>query len=862
MLHKAVFLLLCAVSPAGSPARGQQGTTEVLNTDSYWRWDKLYRPPVIAEAYLGEKRPDPSERLTIDGKLMDAAMAEAVREDFPPDWMNPDFDDHLWARTRAAFLRELAYMGLDTSLVCMRGRFQVSDPGGVKSLRLSLTYRGGVVAYLNGREVARTDMPDGPLTPATAATPYPQEIFLDDSGKPYVFPNEYQVGLRIRQGDADLKRRVEGRTRRAEPLEIPPTALRKGVNVLAVAVHRSDYHTSARNWNTNKYAPWLPSELEEIHLTAEGKGISPNVARPEGFQVWNMDRNDRTSVLDYGEPSEPLRPIRLSGARNGAYSGKVVLSSTGPIGDLRAEADALKRLDGRAAVPASAVQVRYALPDGQSRPYAPWFDALNELPPGQVGVDQAGGGAVQPIWVTVHVPREAAPGEYRGTLTVSAEGVPPVRVPLELRVADWTVPALVRSRSYAGVYQSPTTLALKYDVKLWSEPHWRLMEKSFELLGQLGADIVNIPLSEHTQFGNDEGMVLWVRKSDRTFEYDFTVFDRYMNLVQKHLVDPDFIVLHLWHAAGWEDRGVKQENTVTVIDPATGARESMQVPEFGTEASKTFWAPVLSAIRERLARLGLAEKLCLGALSDGTAPPQVFTVFNEILPETRWARFSHVQTRSDKPMPLRGGGRIALQEHVYDLSLADPAKPLPPIWDTARRPGAAFFRSEFDHALSLLGYRTEAERALFCSKRGFGRVCLDFWAVPGGTKHGDLNNRWPISSVAQRSPVMLHLAAAGPEGAIPTVRFEALREGIQDAEALIVVAEALDKHADALGPQLAARCRKLLLDRLAYCHRRNVIQWQKVFFHINHRGWQELTARLYDLAGEAERAVADRAAAK
>ncbi|MFW5867093.1 MAG: hypothetical protein ACOCX2_04710, partial [Armatimonadota bacterium] len=44
---------------------------------------------------------------------------------------------------------------------------------------------------------------------------------------------------------------------------------------------------------------------------------------------------------------------------------------------------------------------------------------------------------LQQYWVTVHVPRDAAPGEYDGALTVSSDGNPDVRVPLTLTVHDF-----------------------------------------------------------------------------------------------------------------------------------------------------------------------------------------------------------------------------------------------------------------------------------------------------------------------------------------------------------------------------------------------------------------------------------------
>jgi hypothetical protein len=69
--------------------------------------------------------------------------------------------------------------------------------------------------------------------------------------------------------------------------------------------------------------------------------------------------------------------------------------------------------------------VRYAKLDGPYQPGFPFqpgcffFDGLENDPPAEVPVDKAGGGAVQPVWLTVRVPKDAQPGAYSGQLTIS-----------------------------------------------------------------------------------------------------------------------------------------------------------------------------------------------------------------------------------------------------------------------------------------------------------------------------------------------------------------------------------------------------------------------------------------------------------
>ncbi len=859
------------ITSAAEPTVAEQTGTIVLDEGSFWRFHVTLRPPVAPAAESTSDDGGPAV-LPVKVPYRDYPGIERMETAPPPaDWPTPDFDDAAWPRARAgaAWPGSIAVVAFSpatrfsTGLLCLRGKFAVEDPTLVRGLSVSLRYRGGFVLYLNGREVARQDVPDAALTHQTPAKAYPDEAFIDLEGQP--IPGSYHSQKRIAAGEEDLTQRLAARNRTLEDLILPAELLRQGTNVLAIELHRSDYHPSALKWfgqrGLSKECGWVPVGLAEVRLTAEGSGIAANVARPDGLRVFNHDLNDRVTVLDYGDPNEPLQPVRIVGARGGEFSAMVVAGSTEPIRGLRVTASELSSDGGRATIRAENVQIRFARLDQIAYQRPPWFDGLTDEPAQEIRVHPAsgeapyrqGGGALQPVLITADVPRDAAAGNYRGKVTISAEGSDSVVVPVELSVAGWTLPEPRQFRTYVGIYQSPVSLALRYGVDVWSQEHWRLMEKSFALLARVGNRIVHVPLSNRTQLGNDEGMVYWLRRPDGSFDYDFSVLDRYLDLVQKHLGIPDFVVLHVWHSGGWASRAAKQQNTVTVVDPAGGRHERMQVPGFGTEESKQFWQPVLTAIRQRLAKRGMEQTMCLGILSDGTAEPEVFAAFDEIVPGgAGWMRACHSVTRETEPYPLKGGGRVVCHEFCYGMTIADPNGELPPVWKQRAWPGVAFIRHNFDHNLSLLKYRTLAERALYCGTRGIGRIGLDFWRVAEdnrGQSH-PVFNRWPHSSCAQREPNLYELAAAGPDGPISTVRFEQLREGVEQAEAMIFVAEAVGEHAEKLGPELADRCRQLLGERIRFCLRCCPERYGQHYFRSYHHQWQQLNAELFATAAE------------
>ncbi len=691
--------------------------------------------------------------------------------------------------------------------------------------------------------------------------PYPDDAWLDARGKP--FPGKDDQRRLSDDARRDLAAREGRRLRYLDAIHIPPAALRKGVNIVALEFRRSDSHpVGYKGW------PWpIGMDAKSLRLSAAGTGVIPNVSRPKGLRIWNYDPSDRLLVRDWADPNEDMHPIRIVAARNGSFGGMVVLSSTDPLTGLAAKSSDLTSTGGATAIPSTSIALFSAVPDGHAYQRIDWFDGLQSGIPAespllqikkwqQKPIDDA---AVLPVYVRIRVPKDAAAGEYRGQLSLSANGQSFV-VPIQLHVAAWAIPDPPDYRTYVGIYQSPTTLAMQYKVAEWSEAHWKLMDRSFAHLARAGNKIVNVTVVDQTQFGNDDGMIYWIRKPDGSWDYDFSVFDRYMALAKKHFVHLDYVVLHIWHSGGWDTRKADQTNTVTVLDPKTGQRSHMQVPSFDSDQSKALWKPLLAQVHQRLAKLGLEKAMCIGTLSDGTAPNEVFKAFDDIWPgggPARWTRGLHTQMGEGGPYRAsKGGGLVVLHEHCYGTPIATPAQPLPPLWKYRGDPATCYPRfSDFIHVTTLQGYRLLPSYALFLKKQGVGRICFDYWPIlqaKGGDEDAHvLYNRYPHSSCAQRAPALFRLSWPGPDGAETTLRYEALCEGVQESEAMIFISEALDKHAAALGDDLAARCRKVLYDRLWFVlTRKYAAPWGQMYNRVNHYGWQDLNSRLFDTAGE------------
>ena len=173
-------------------------------------------------------------------------------------------------------------------------------------------------------------------------------------------------------------------------------------------------------------------------------------------------------------------------------------------------------------------------------------------------------------------------------------------------------------------------------------------------------------------------------------------------------------------------------------------------------------------------------------------------------------------------------------------------------------------------------WRHLAESSITGGQRGIGRLGADYWRVfkdKRDRRTGRIYERYPESS--WRNLIITEaLLAPGPDGPVATDRLEALREGVQESEARIVIEEALgDETLRAmLGPDLIRRCEE-------YLHDRHMMMWLSLSdlqlysgrWHPYYAkawramtnvagdswflssGWQDRTEQLFTLAGEVNR---------
>ena len=876
-----LLFVFAAASLAQTPPAGDEAkSAAVLDNTSFWR--VLYswaRPPVKTADGFVDHKPKPGRG---------ACKCEAelnFMTTYPPEgWTSPDFYDTAWAR-RPFFGKYVngetdhraggGAASPNTRLLSLRGKFQVQDPAKVSGLSLMVSYRGGVAVYVNGKELTRRHLPEGKLAPAAPAEIYEKDVYLREDGKPQLwFPPNPEAAAAFAK-----------RERKLEALAVPAELLRKGLNVLAVEIHAAAYPEEYEKVGF----PWSTCGLIELHLRADkADGLTPNVVRPAGLQVWNTNIAAHLYDFEYGDPSEPLQPISLAGPRNGVVTGRVAVGSDQAIKGLTASITELTGPGGKS-IPAAGVQLAYGKFDGlrgsrwggalpyhefitgpiQSTP--PRDDALLEAPPAETpvaprrfdekaraatGLPPHVPGAVQPVYVQVRIPKDAAPGEYKGTLTINAAGQSPVQAPVQLTVIDWALSDPAGFDAFLGLIQSPEGVALNYGVPLFSDKHLELMGRSFELIGQTGGRVLVLTLGAESQYGNAESLVLWVKDADGKLTHDFSRVEKYVDLALKKMGKPQFVVCGVWDSCmhvSAPQASKRKFPRHSVLDKASGKIENADGPANGSPESEAFWRPVLTGVKDILAKRGLDDRMLLGYSADVLPDKATIEVFHKIVPGAGWQSTRHGPTGCESLPGESAGVPVKYHANVWGgWDHHDPDCRRIYGW---RHPVNPSYRTWLDRDLfdasTITWFRTALEQAIIADRHGLGQIGADFWPVKGvdGKPTHTMVGRFPATSEGNLGIYAGQLLYPGPSGPVPTLRFEMMRENLQECEAKIFLEKLLTAKPCPLPEDLAKKCQGVLDERMRW-HRVRTVSGESALFWP-YTGAQARGAALFEAAAQA-----------
>lgn len=180
---------------------------------------------------------------------------------------------------------------------------------------------------------------------------------------------------------------------------------------------------------------------------------------------------------------------------------------------------------------------------------------------------------VQPVWIELGTGEDAVPGCYEGEVCVYRSSVfgdeeQAAGLPFRLEILPVRVPSLWEGGFRLDLWQHHTSIARTYEVALWSEAHFALMDQALGTLEELGQKSITVIVSDAPWSGQwsayyrtnpsncfEYNMVGVTRKKDGTWKYDFSVMNRYIRLCLAHHISGEIEIFGLLGIWTMEDAG-------------------------------------------------------------------------------------------------------------------------------------------------------------------------------------------------------------------------------------------------------------------------------------------------------------------
>ena len=249
-------------------------------------------------------------------------------------------------------------------------------------------------------------------------------------------------------------------------------------------------------------------------------------------------------------PTTTTKCPLLRAWRGERVSAQAVLATSKELENVSFTVSDLK--SGKNIIPASAVKkyfVRYVLAE-------PFYNKKDSMlcadrldPVENLKVDA---NTTRPIWLDIHVPTDAKPGTYQGTVILTCDGQK-LALPLQLQVADKILPEPSKWAFHLDLWQNPYAVARYYEVPLWSQQHFDKMRPIMELLASAGQKIITCSIISRPWNGQTfdpfESMIAKMKQLDGTWKYDYTVFDKWVEFMMSCGITEqiDCYTLVPWH---------------------------------------------------------------------------------------------------------------------------------------------------------------------------------------------------------------------------------------------------------------------------------------------------------------------------
>ena len=219
----------------------------------------------------------------------------------------------------------------------------------------------------------------------------------------------------------------------------------------------------------------------------------------------------------------------------------------------------------------------------------------------------------RPVWCTVEVPRDIEAGEYTTALEVVDKNGNVVKcLSLKVNVNSHSLPTVANQKFHLDFWQQPYAVSRYYGVERWSDEHFEALRPYLAALGRAGQRVVTAilfyePWGEQTHDLFDP-MVQTTKKSNGTWEYDYIVFDKYVELCAEYGINKQ---INCFSMLPWD-------MSFRYFDEASNSYKTLTTTYSSTEY-RELWTDFLTAFKAHLQQKGWFEKTVIAVDERGEA---------------------------------------------------------------------------------------------------------------------------------------------------------------------------------------------------------------------------------------------------
>ncbi len=457
-------------------------------------------------------------------------------------------------------------------------------------------------------------------------------------------------------------------------------------------------------------------------------------------------------------------------------SAMLLLWSSEKVQQIECEFSDFEREDGRTLDSniANGSFVRYTISDsfgpgcGDREDLAPVLvaDVLDTIP--CIDMDAK---TTRPVWLSFNIPADATSGVYKSTLKIYAKNQRTQTLNVSIEILDHTLPRPPDWKFHLDLWQHPTAVARVNDVEVWSEEHWELLEKPMEMLANAGQKVITATLNKEPWnnqcYDAYADMILWTKTADGGWRYDYAVFDRWVSMMMGLGVKS---MINCYSLVPWN-------NEIHYYDETVGELINISaVP--GSNEFVELWTPFLKDFKRHLNEKGWLE--ITNIAMDERAPDVMkaaLGLLKEVAPELGVALADNKKSYREYPW------------------LKDICVSFGSTFDEADLQ----YRKDNNLISTYYTYCATEFPNVFTFSDPSEAVYISWYAMAGGY---DGYLRWAYNSWNENPLFDSRFStwAAGDSFIVypgrSSIRFERLREGIQDAEKIRILRELFIKNSD------------------------------------------------------------------